>query len=108
MEERFAQFELDTPELIGGLATWLAVWEDEDRNFISGRYVSTNWDVEELVKRKDEIVEKGLLDMGSSTSSTFIFTSLYSHTIKTLEVDILRQHLPWSFHDSRICPLRRC
>lgn len=48
-------------ELVGGLATWLAAWEGYDRSFLSGRAITANWDVEELVKRKDEILEKDLL-----------------------------------------------
>jgi hypothetical protein len=35
----------------------------ESRGFLSGRYVAANWDVEGLVKRKDEILEKQLLKM---------------------------------------------
>ena len=61
LKESFAPFAHDTPELVGGLATWLAAWKGEDRAFLSGRYLSSNWDVEEVLRRKEEIVEKGLL-----------------------------------------------
>ncbi|KAJ4293498.1 hypothetical protein N0V90_008781 [Kalmusia sp. IMI 367209] len=61
LKDAFAPFAHDTPELVGGLATWLAAWEGEDRSFLSGRYVSANWDVDDLVKRKEEIVKEGLL-----------------------------------------------
>ena len=40
--------------------TWLT---KEKRQWLSGRYVSVNWDVEELEKRKNEIVENDLLVM---------------------------------------------
>jgi NAD(P)-dependent dehydrogenase (short-subunit alcohol dehydrogenase family) len=53
-----APFMKDTPELVGCQAVWLA---SGDRKFLSGRYVSANWDVEELEKRKDEIVAEDKL-----------------------------------------------
>jgi NAD(P)-dependent dehydrogenase (short-subunit alcohol dehydrogenase family) len=61
----FERFALDTPGLVGGLAVWLAAWEDGEkgRNFLSGRFVSANWDVDGLVQRKKEILEKDLLKM---------------------------------------------
>ncbi|KAA8652851.1 hypothetical protein EYZ11_003320 [Aspergillus tanneri] len=48
----------DTPELSGGTAVWLA---SGDKSFLSGRYVSVNWNVEELEKRKVEIKDGNLL-----------------------------------------------
>lgn len=59
----FKRFALDTPELIGGVGVWLAGWEGADRSFLSGRFVASNWDVEDLVGRNDEILEKDLLKM---------------------------------------------
>lgn len=61
IKESFRAFAKDTPELVGGLATWLAAWDDGDRSFLTGRYLNANWDVENLLERKEEIVEKGLL-----------------------------------------------
>jgi NAD(P)-dependent dehydrogenase (short-subunit alcohol dehydrogenase family) len=61
--ESFKRFALDTPALVGGVGVWLAGWEGVNREFLSGRYVSANWDVEDLSGRKEEIVEKGLLKM---------------------------------------------
>lgn len=53
-------FMRDTPELVGGFAVWLA---SGDKKFLSGRIVFSNWDVEELEKRKDEVVEGDLFTM---------------------------------------------
>ena len=63
LKKGFEPFAHDTPELVGGLATWLAAWQGEDRKFLSGRYLSANWDVDDLMKRKDEIVKQELLKM---------------------------------------------
>jgi hypothetical protein len=35
----------------------------ERREWLSGRYISVNWDVDELVSMKDEIVAKDKLKM---------------------------------------------
>ncbi|MCJ1250350.1 hypothetical protein MMC30_007576 [Trapelia coarctata] len=51
-------FNNDSPELAGGNAVWLA---SEEAKFMSGRYRNTNWDVEELAARRDEIVKEDLL-----------------------------------------------
>lgn len=61
--ETFMPFAKDTPELVSGVGAWLAAWEGVDRRFLSGRYVSANWDVDDLVARKDEIEKEGLLKM---------------------------------------------
>lgn len=50
----------DDINLVGGWCTWLT---RERREWLSGRYVSVNWDVGELEKDKDRIVEKDLLKM---------------------------------------------
>lgn len=52
------KFHEDTPELPGGTAVWLAT---NGAKFLSGRYVSANWSVDELVERKEEIVKGDLL-----------------------------------------------
>ena len=52
--EKMAPFSLDTPELTGGVGVWLSTG---DKKFLSGRYTSANWDVEELEARKKEIME---------------------------------------------------
>ncbi|KAK8092744.1 hypothetical protein PG999_014331 [Apiospora kogelbergensis] len=44
----------DAPELVAETVAWLT---SERRTWLAGRYVSATWDMEELVRRKDEIVE---------------------------------------------------
>ncbi|KAI0074426.1 NAD(P)-binding protein [Panus rudis PR-1116 ss-1] len=49
---------IDTPQLAGDSIIWLT---RENREWLKGRYVSVSWDMEELEKMKEEIVEKDLL-----------------------------------------------
>lgn len=73
MNADFTDFDLDSPELTGGLCTWVAA--DRARSeFLSGRVICANWDVEELVARKADIVAKNELTMdltGSFGSEQF-------------------------------------
>jgi NAD(P)-dependent dehydrogenase (short-subunit alcohol dehydrogenase family) len=50
----------DRPEVAGDTIVWLGA---ERREWLAGRYVSCTWDMEELVKKKDEIVEEDKLKM---------------------------------------------
>ena len=52
------RFALDKPELAGAVAVWLC---SGDRSWLNGRYLSVNWDVNELHAKKDEIVGQDLL-----------------------------------------------
>jgi NAD(P)-dependent dehydrogenase (short-subunit alcohol dehydrogenase family) len=61
--DSFKRFALDTPELVGGMGVWLASWNNSSRDFLSGRFVSANWAVEELLRRKNEIIRENLLKM---------------------------------------------
>lgn len=54
----FAKFAKDSPDLVGAMVVYLC---SERAQWLSGRFVSANWDVEDLEKRRDEVVEKGLL-----------------------------------------------
>ncbi|KAJ0415326.1 hypothetical protein BJY00DRAFT_327144 [Aspergillus carlsbadensis] len=56
--DMIAPFMFDTPELAAGGAVWLC---SGDKRFLSGRYVSVNWDVEEIEARREEIVREDLL-----------------------------------------------
>ncbi|EHK16187.1 uncharacterized protein TRIVIDRAFT_65000 [Trichoderma virens Gv29-8] len=58
----FRKFDFDTPTLTGGLCTWVAA-DAERSGFLSGRVISANWDIEELVARKSDIVAKNELTM---------------------------------------------
>jgi len=49
---------IDTPELAADTFVWMS---GERREWLGGRYVAVNWDVEELGKRIDEIVKGDLL-----------------------------------------------
>lgn len=53
-----AAFLVDTLELAGNTIVYLTQKRQE---WLAGRYISVNWDMEELFKKKDEIVEKDLL-----------------------------------------------
>ncbi|KAI9752200.1 MAG: hypothetical protein M1815_000660 [Lichina confinis] len=55
---------VDSPRLIGGFAVWLAT---DKAKFMNGRYAAANWSVDELLERKDEIVNEGKLLTGFST-----------------------------------------
>lgn len=41
---------------------WLTK-DAEEKRWLSGRFLSAKWDVEELVGRREEVVEKDMLKM---------------------------------------------
>lgn len=51
---------VDTPKLAADAITWLT---QHRLQWLSGRYVSVNWDLPELITKKDEIVEGDKLKM---------------------------------------------
>jgi NAD(P)-dependent dehydrogenase (short-subunit alcohol dehydrogenase family) len=53
LELAFRRFDLETPELVGGLSVWLS---HPHARFLSGRFVASQWSVDELLARKDEIM----------------------------------------------------
>jgi hypothetical protein len=53
----------DDVGLCGGFLTWLT---RERRDWLSGRYLSATWDVDELVGMKEEIVKEDKLVMKMS------------------------------------------
>ncbi|KAL5371496.1 hypothetical protein DPSP01_014228 [Paraphaeosphaeria sporulosa] len=55
-------FDHASAELIGGTAVWLF---HEKTKFLSGRWIATNWDVEDLFARREEIVKDDLLKLNS-------------------------------------------
>lgn len=56
----FLRFSKDTMALAGGTAVWLA---SGDKGWMNGRYLGTNWDVEELVERREDVTKSGDLLM---------------------------------------------
>ena len=48
----------DTPELCAGFTVWLT---KGNRPWLSGRYVSSSWDVDELEAKKDDILAEDKL-----------------------------------------------
>jgi len=46
--------QIDSAELCAGFVVWFT---KEERKWLGGRYCSATWDVDELVAKKDEIVE---------------------------------------------------
>ena len=50
----FMKFALDTPELVGGIGVWLAT---DAARFLTGRFVSANWSVDDLMAMKEKISE---------------------------------------------------
>ena len=54
----FVKFSLDTHELAGGAAVWLAT---EKPKFMNGRYMGANWSVDDLMNKEKEIVDGGFL-----------------------------------------------
>ena len=53
-----ARFAKDTPALVGGFAVWLAT---DAARFLTGRFVASNWSVDDLMARAQEIQSKDLL-----------------------------------------------
>ena len=52
----------DAPELPAGFAVWLAT-QPEAREAFNGKFVWANWDVHELLRRKEELVDRSLLTL---------------------------------------------
>ena len=57
-EEARQLYFTETVELAGDTFAWLA---RERRSWLSGRFIASTWDMEELEARKDEIVSRDLL-----------------------------------------------
>jgi len=47
----------DDVDLCGGFLTWLTA---SKRDWLSGRYIMSNWDVKELESKKEDIVKGDL------------------------------------------------
>jgi NAD(P)-dependent dehydrogenase (short-subunit alcohol dehydrogenase family) len=74
--DAFKRFALDTTELVGGVGVWLAT---DKAAFLTGKYISANWSVDELVERKEEISSEGKLSIalvGKFRSSSLLNTAI--------------------------------
>ena len=54
MPEDFKSLLVDTPEVAAHALTWLV---RERRGWLAGRYISCQWDVDELLAKKQEIID---------------------------------------------------
>ena len=58
MPEEMHPYLVDEPELAAGFIVWLCSGKAD---WATGRYLSSNWDVNELLKMKDQIINEDLL-----------------------------------------------
>ncbi|KAI1457760.1 NAD(P)-binding protein [Annulohypoxylon moriforme] len=65
MPEYMHKVLVDEPQLPGHCVVWLTA---EKRPWLSGRYVNSKWDMEELESRKDDIVRQDLLKFRMTTA----------------------------------------
>lgn len=49
-------------DLPGAFCVWLSA--SKDAEFLRGRFVWSNWDVDELIQRKKDIIDRDLLKLG--------------------------------------------
>jgi NAD(P)-dependent dehydrogenase (short-subunit alcohol dehydrogenase family) len=54
LSDGFRYFDKDSPLLTGGVCAWIAA-DPERSRFLSGRSISANWDIDELLARASEI-----------------------------------------------------
>jgi len=60
--KEFFKYLTDDPELCGAFMVWLTKpRESAGMEWLGGRHLVANWDVDELLQRKDEIIQKDLL-----------------------------------------------
>lgn len=64
--EEFLPFLTDEVDLCGGFVVWLTK-DTSETQWLNGRFVSATWDVEELLSRREGILEKDLLKWKMST-----------------------------------------
>ena len=57
--DAFAAQTIDPPELSGGISLYLS---SARADYLRGKYVAVNWDVEEMEAHAEEINEKKLLN----------------------------------------------
>lgn len=65
--EEFLRYLVDDVGLCGAFCVWMSK-QKESVEWLNGRFVSANWDTEELLAKKAEVVEKDLLKWRIATS----------------------------------------
>ena len=60
LKQEIAQFLIDKPELGGDTIVWLTA---ERREWLAGRFMNAQWDMQELSEKKDRIVKEDHLKM---------------------------------------------
>ncbi|KAL8739620.1 MAG: hypothetical protein Q9184_008581, partial [Pyrenodesmia sp. 2 TL-2023] len=58
--QEFIPYLVDSVDLCGAFCVWLTR-QSTSTSWLSGRYLSAKWDVDELSEKKDEIVRGDLL-----------------------------------------------
>ncbi|TGO40027.1 hypothetical protein BHYA_0043g00130 [Botrytis hyacinthi] len=58
--EVFLPYLVDSVDLCGGFCVWLSK-NIKDLKWMNGRFLDARWDIDELLKRKEDVVEKDLL-----------------------------------------------
>ncbi|KAF7910532.1 uncharacterized protein EAE98_012064 [Botrytis deweyae] len=65
--EVFLPYLVDSVDLCGGFCVWLSK-NIKDLKWMNGRFLDARWDIDELLKRKQDVVEKDLLKWTLRTS----------------------------------------
>ncbi|TGO68975.1 hypothetical protein BOTNAR_0017g00390 [Botryotinia narcissicola] len=65
--EVFLPYLVDSVDLCGGFCVWLSK-NIKDLKWMNGRFLDARWDIDELLKRKEDVVEKDLLKWTLRTS----------------------------------------
>lgn len=60
MPEKYQHILVDSPQLSGAVCVYLAT---EEADYLRGRFLYANWDLEQLLQRKSEILENDLFKM---------------------------------------------
>ncbi|KAJ4299996.1 hypothetical protein N0V90_005244 [Kalmusia sp. IMI 367209] len=65
--EEFKKYLVDDPELCGAFLVWLTR-QSHELKWLNGRLLSANWDPDELLERKDDVINGDLLKFEARTT----------------------------------------
>ncbi|KAM0316015.1 hypothetical protein ACHAO8_003472 [Botrytis cinerea] len=65
--EVFLPYLIDSLDLCGGFCVWLSK-NIKDLKWMNGRFLDARWDIDELLQRKEDVIEKDLLKWTLRTS----------------------------------------